>query len=80
LLARVPWEAEVMALTVEAVYENGVLKPSKPLPFKERELVRITVESRRSPILDAYGILGWKGTHEELEQILAEAEELEDPS
>jgi predicted DNA-binding antitoxin AbrB/MazE fold protein len=32
-----------MTLTVEAVYENGVLKPAQPLPLKEHEKVRITV-------------------------------------
>ena len=64
-----------MPLTIEAVYENGVLKPAQPLPFKEHESVYVTVESRPSSLLEAYGILGWKGTHEELEQVLAEAEE-----
>ena len=39
-----------MPLTVEAVYENGVLKPAQPLPLKEREHVRITVEPVRPPI------------------------------
>jgi len=39
-----------MAITVEAVYENGVLKPSEPLPFKEHERVSITVEPARIPI------------------------------
>ena len=67
-----------MAITVEAVYENGVLKPVQPLPLKEHEKVRITVQQRDSPVLRAYGIMGWTGTHEELEQILAEAEEFED--
>jgi len=67
-----------MALTIEAVYENGVLKPTQPLPLKEHEKVRITVEQGDSPTLRAYGIMGWTGTHEELEQILAEAEEFED--
>jgi predicted DNA-binding antitoxin AbrB/MazE fold protein len=33
-----------MAITVEAIYENGVLKPERPLPFKEHEKVKITVE------------------------------------
>ena len=33
-----------MAITVEAVYENGVLKPTTPLPFKEHEKVILTVE------------------------------------
>jgi predicted DNA-binding antitoxin AbrB/MazE fold protein len=32
-----------MTLTIEAVYENGVLKPAQPLPFKEHEQVRITI-------------------------------------
>lgn len=34
-----------MSFTVEAVYENGVLKLNEPLPFKEHEAVRVTVES-----------------------------------
>jgi predicted DNA-binding antitoxin AbrB/MazE fold protein len=33
-----------MALTVEAVYENGVLIPTQPLPLKEHEKVTVTVE------------------------------------
>lgn len=38
-----------MAITVEAIYEDGVLKPAQPLPFDEHEKVRITVaESRPS--------------------------------
>ena len=68
-----------MSITIEAVYENGVLKPTQPLPLKDREKVRITVEQGDSPLLRAYGIIGWTGSHEELEQILAEAEEIEDP-
>jgi predicted DNA-binding antitoxin AbrB/MazE fold protein len=67
-----------MDLTFEAVYEDGVLKPTQPLPLKERDQVRVTVQQIESPLIGAYGIMGWTGTHEELEQILAEAEELED--
>ena len=34
-----------MNITVEAIYEAGVLKPLQPLPnLQEREKVRITVE------------------------------------
>lgn len=33
-----------MAITVEAVYENGVLKPEKPLPLREHQKVMVTVE------------------------------------
>jgi predicted DNA-binding antitoxin AbrB/MazE fold protein len=34
-----------MTLTIEAVYENGVLKPDRPLPFQDRARVRLTVET-----------------------------------
>jgi predicted DNA-binding antitoxin AbrB/MazE fold protein len=54
-----------MAITVEAVYENGVLKPAEPLPWKDGERVSIEVRSLDSPILKAYGIMGFKGTPEE---------------
>jgi predicted DNA-binding antitoxin AbrB/MazE fold protein len=47
-----------MAITVEAVYENGVRKPSEPLPWKEGERVRVEVSSLESPLLRAYGIMG----------------------
>lgn len=30
-------------ITVEAVYENGVLRPMQPLPFKEGERVRVVI-------------------------------------
>jgi predicted DNA-binding antitoxin AbrB/MazE fold protein len=33
-----------MPLTIEAIYENGVLKPTEPLPFKEHEKVTVTVQ------------------------------------
>ena len=56
-----------MAITVEAVYENGVLKPSEPLPWKDGERVRLAISSLDSPILKAYGILGFKGTAAEAE-------------
>ncbi|HET6573299.1 MAG TPA: antitoxin family protein [Fimbriiglobus sp.] len=63
-----------MAIIVEAVYENGVLRPSEPLPWNDGERVRVAVSSLDSPILKAYGIMGWKGTSEELDRLLAEIE------
>jgi predicted DNA-binding antitoxin AbrB/MazE fold protein len=41
-----------MSITVEAVYENGVLKPSEPLPFKEQEKVQITVDVRQPTLAE----------------------------
>ena len=32
-----------MSLTVEAVYENGVLRPIQPLFLREHQQVRITI-------------------------------------
>jgi predicted DNA-binding antitoxin AbrB/MazE fold protein len=54
----------LMAITIEAVYENGFLKPAEPLPFQEHEKVRITVHSETSPLLQAYGIMGFTGSAE----------------
>jgi predicted DNA-binding antitoxin AbrB/MazE fold protein len=54
-----------MSITVEAVYEDGVLKPVQPLPLKDRDKVRVTIESVTSPLLQAYGIMGFTGTAKE---------------
>ena len=63
-----------MTLTIEAVYENGVLKPTQPLPLNEHEKVRITIEPSESPLLRAYGILGWTGDAETLERVALDPE------
>jgi len=34
-----------MSHVVEAVYENGILRPEQPLPLTNRERVRLIVES-----------------------------------
>jgi predicted DNA-binding antitoxin AbrB/MazE fold protein len=34
-----------MTLTVEAVYENGVLRPTQPLPLQEHARVHITIRT-----------------------------------
>ena len=58
-----------MTITVEAVYENGVLQLSQPLPFKEREKVQVTVETRASWVEATYGILRYTGDPEELRRL-----------
>jgi predicted DNA-binding antitoxin AbrB/MazE fold protein len=64
-----------MTLTVEAVYQNGVLKPVQPLPLQENESVRVTIHSRRSLAEQTAGIIGWKGDAETFEDLIAESEE-----
>jgi predicted DNA-binding antitoxin AbrB/MazE fold protein len=63
-----------MSLSVEAVYENGVLKPVEPLPLKEHEQVRVTIQQGDTPLLRAYGIIGWTGDAETLERIALDPE------
>ena len=65
-----------MAIVVEATYENGVLKPAEPLPLAEHEKVQITIGTGTSPLLQAYGIMGWTGTVSDL-RYLAEDVELD---
>ena len=63
-----------MAIAIEAIYENGVLKPLAPLPWKDGERVRIEISSVDSPLLQAYGIMGFKGTAEEAEYFALDSE------
>lgn len=61
-------------ISIDATYENGVLKPAQPLPLNEHETVRITVHTERSPLLEAYGIMGFKGTAEEADYFALDPE------
>lgn len=54
-----------MSITVEAVYENGVLKVAQPLPFQEHEKVRITVMPAVSHVRRSAGLIGWTGSQED---------------
>jgi predicted DNA-binding antitoxin AbrB/MazE fold protein len=63
-------------ITVEAVYENGVLRPAQPLPLKEGERVTLTVQPAEDVVRRSAGMLQWKGTHEELEAFLNDPDEL----
>lgn len=53
-----------MTITVEAVYENGTLKLSQPLPLKEQEKVQVTVQAGQSLAERTAGMMGWKGSTE----------------
>lgn len=63
-----------MAITVEATYENGVLKLTQPLPLKEHEKVRVTIQSEASPLLRAYGIMGFQGSAAEADYFALDPE------
>jgi predicted DNA-binding antitoxin AbrB/MazE fold protein len=63
-----------MPLTVEAVYENGVLKPTRPLPLREHEAVRVTVYSGVSRARQTAGLLKWTGSVEDADRFAADPE------
>jgi predicted DNA-binding antitoxin AbrB/MazE fold protein len=50
-----------MSITVEAIYENGVLRVARPLPLPERAKVRVTIQSEPSLAQRTAGLFGWKG-------------------
>ncbi len=66
-----------MPIVVDATYENGVLKPSKPLPLSEHEQVQVEVTVRQPSHTDdavdavrrEYGLLGWTGDVETLRRV-----------
>jgi predicted DNA-binding antitoxin AbrB/MazE fold protein len=63
-----------MSLQIEATYENGVLKPSQPLPFREHERVVVSVEAKVSRIRQAAGMIRWTGDPEVLRKIAEDPE------
>jgi len=56
---------KIMAITVEAVYENGVLEIDKPLPLRESEKVQVTVRQGASSVRQSAGLIGWTGSQED---------------
>ncbi len=63
-----------MTLTVEAVYENGVLKPAQPLPLKEQEKVSITIRPAISIARQTAGLVRWTGDLEALDSLISDPE------
>jgi predicted DNA-binding antitoxin AbrB/MazE fold protein len=45
-----------MSRNIEAVYEDGVLKPLSPLDLKDHERVKLTVEEERSTVRATSGM------------------------
>ncbi|HEY7329953.1 MAG TPA: antitoxin family protein [Gemmataceae bacterium] len=63
-----------MNLTVEAIYENGVLKPKGPLPLQEHEKVLVTIQPAISLARQTAGMVPWTGDVETLERIVRDPE------
>lgn len=63
-----------MPLTVEAVYENGVLEPVQPLPLKEQQRVQVTVHTASQWVSETAGMIEWTGDHEMLRRLAEDVE------
>jgi predicted DNA-binding antitoxin AbrB/MazE fold protein len=63
-----------MPITVEATYENGVLKLTEPLPLNEHEKVRVTIEPALTWAERTAGMLKWTGDPEVLRRIAEDDE------
>ena len=63
-----------MTITVDATFENGVLRPDRPLALPDNARVRLVVQSDASAVDRTAGILPWKGDPAQLEQIALEPE------
>lgn len=63
-----------MAMSVEAIYENGTLKLLQPLPLKEHEKVRVTLEPAITWAERTAGMLEWTGDPEVLRWVAEDDE------
>ena len=55
-----------MTIDVDAVYEDGVLKPERPLALKDKAKVHVTIEAKAEEALataDDDDPTGWKAAH-----------------
>jgi predicted DNA-binding antitoxin AbrB/MazE fold protein len=60
-----------MAITVEPIYENGVLRLTESVPLQEQAKVRVTIHTaaEQDLVQTAYGLIGWTGDSETVQRI-----------
>ena len=63
-----------MTITIEAVYENGVLKPEQSLPFAEHQKVKITIKAAGGRVRETAGLIGWTGSQEDADFVATSSE------
>lgn len=64
-----------MGLEIEAVYADGVLRLSRPLPLGEGQKVTITIHPPGGRVKKSCGMLPWTGSAEELDRFLTDPDE-----
>lgn len=66
-----------MAMTIEAVVENGHLKPAKPISFLrdgERVWITLHIPAEEDAVNRSYGIIGWTGDSETIQRVSLDPE------
>jgi len=63
-----------MSITVEAIWEDGVLKPKQPLPLDEHADVVVTIDVAVSRARQTAGLMGWTGSLELADRFALDAE------
>jgi predicted DNA-binding antitoxin AbrB/MazE fold protein len=63
-----------MAITVDAIYENGMLKLATPLPLEEHAKVRVTVHPDPGWVDRSAGMIKWSGDMETLRRLAEDVE------
>lgn len=63
-----------MSIEIDATYEDGMLKPDRPLPLKEHQRVKVVVQGEVSYARRAYGIIGFQGDPEIVRKVALEPE------
>ncbi len=53
-----------MTIDVDAVYENGVLKPDRPLEIEDKAKVHVTIEVKTASPTEDDDPTGWKAARE----------------
>ena len=59
-----------MAITIEATYENGVLRLAKPLPLAEKQRITVTIHESAQGAKPGYGLVGWTDSVEDLDYLI----------
>jgi predicted DNA-binding antitoxin AbrB/MazE fold protein len=59
-----------MSITIEAIYENGVLKPVQPLTLREQEKVQVTVHTGPSIARRTSALIPWTGSVTDLDYLI----------
>jgi predicted DNA-binding antitoxin AbrB/MazE fold protein len=62
-----------MSITIEAVYEDGILKPNEPLPLAERERVQVVIHRTVLLADQTCGMLGFSGDADAFDRLLKES-------